>query len=231
MKTLSFCAVLLAFSIVGLSTRLLAQADRGAIKGEVQDSQKANIPAAKITLKEESTGVVLDTVAGDTGQFSFLNLLHGVYTLTVAAPGFHTSTQNNIVVDVGRTIGLVVTLQLGQMTETVNVSGTAAAVDNQTSDIGTTVTSQEIQDLPVTLTGDMRNPLSFVTLTPGVSGSVPGATPDYRLHISGSSSFSNEVYIDGIPVSNTNLSGDISTNHPPIDAVSEFKLVNNNQTA
>ena len=62
MKTLSFCAVLLAFSIVGLSTRLLAQADRGAIKGEVQDSQKANIPAAKITLKEESTGVVLDTV-------------------------------------------------------------------------------------------------------------------------------------------------------------------------
>lgn len=231
MKTISFCAVLLAFTAVGLSTRLLAQADRGAIKGEVQDSQKANIPSAKITLKEESTGVVLDAVAGDAGQFSFLNLLHGVYTLTVAAPGFHTSTQNSIVVDVGRTIGLVVTLQPGQVTETVNVLSTAAAVDTQTSDIGTTVTSKEIEDLPVTLTGDMRNPLSFVTLTPGVSGSVPGNTPDYRLHISGSSSFSNEVYIDGIPVSNTNLPGDISTNHPPIDAVSEFKLVNNNQTA
>ena len=158
MKTLSFCAVLLAFSIVGLSTRLLAQADRGAIKGEVQDSQKANIPAAKITLKEESTGVVLDTVAGDTGQFSFLNLVHGVYALSVGAPGFHTSTQNNIVVDVGRTIGLVVTLQPGQVTETVNVSSTAAAVDTQTSDIGTTVTSKEIEDLPVTLTGDMRKP-------------------------------------------------------------------------
>src|SRR5438045_317434 len=120
MKTLSFCAVLLAFSILGLSTRLLAQADRGAIKGEVQDSQKANIPAAKITLKEESTGVVLDTVAGDTGQFSFLNLVHGVYRLSVGGPGFHTSTQNNIVVEVGRTIGLMVTMRPGQCTETSN---------------------------------------------------------------------------------------------------------------
>jgi hypothetical protein len=231
MKTKTFCMLLLALSTLGTSTRVLAQADRGAIKGEVQDSQKANISAAKITLREESTGVSAETVAGDSGQFSFLNLLHGVYTLTVSAPGFQTTTQTNVAVNVGRTIGLVVTLQPGQVTESVNVNGTAAAVDTETSDIGTVVTAQEIKDLPVTLSGDMRNPLSFVTLTPGVSGSVPGATPDYRLHISGSASFTNDVYIDGIPVSNTNLPGDIGANHPPIDAVSEFKLINNNENA
>ncbi|MGH9515384.1 MAG: carboxypeptidase regulatory-like domain-containing protein [Terriglobales bacterium] len=231
MRTKSFCMVLVALSTLGLSTRAVAQADRGAIKGEVQDSQKANVAAAKITLREESTGVSAETVAGDTGQFSFLNLLHGVYTLTVSAPGFHTTTQTNVVVNVGRTIGVVVTLQPGEVTESVNVNGTAAAVDTQTSDVGTVVNAQEIKDLPVNLSGDMRNPLSFVTLTPGVSGSVPGATPDYRLHISGSASFTNDVYIDGIPVSNTDLPGNISANHPPIDAVSEFKLINNNESA
>src|SRR5204863_2737056 len=68
MKTLSFCAVLLAFSAVGLSTRLLAQADRGAIKGEVQDSQKANIPAAKITLKEEAFHLSVFSGGGWSGS-------------------------------------------------------------------------------------------------------------------------------------------------------------------
>jgi hypothetical protein len=231
MKTKTFCMLLLALSTLGTSTRVLAQADRGAIKGEVQDSQKANISAAKITLREESTGVSAETVAGDSGQFSFLKSIAWRLHPDRLGSWVPNDYAKNVVVNVGRTIGLVVTLQPGQVTESVNVNGTAAAVDTETSDIGTVVTAQEIKDLPVTLSGDMRNPLSFVTLTPGVSGSVPGATPDYRLHISGSASFTNDVYIDGIPVSNTNLPGDIGANHPPIDAVSEFKLINNNENA
>jgi hypothetical protein len=211
-KTVSVCALLLALFAVAFSQHAWAQADRGAIKGEIQDSQKASIASAHITLKAESTGVVVNTTSSDTGQFTFLNLLHGSYTLTAEAPGFRTSSQTGIMVDVGRTVSLELILQPGAVSETVNVTGAAAAVDTQTSDIGTIITPREIKDLPVTLTGDMRNPLSFVTLAPGVNGSVPGATPDYRLHISGAASFTNDVYIDGIPVSNTNLPGDISTN-------------------
>jgi hypothetical protein len=115
--------------------------------------------------------------------------------------------------------------------QTVTVSAASAAIETQTSDIGTTITPQEIKDLPVSLSGDMRNPLNFVLLTPGVSGSTPGPTPDYRLHISGSVSYANEVYVDGIPIVNTNLSGDVENNHPPIDAIGQFKLINNNQSA
>ena len=88
-----------------------------------------------------------------------------------------------------------------------------------------------MKNLPVSLSGDMRNPLNFVVLTPGVSGSQPGATPDYRLHFSGSVSFANEVYIDGIPLMNTNLSGDVAADHPPIDAISQFEVITSNQTA
>ena len=104
-------------------------------------------------------------------------------------------------------------------------------METETSDIGTAITPEEIKDLPLSLSGDMRNPLNFVSADPGVAGSTPGATPDYRIHISGSVSFADEVYIDGVPVMNTNLSGDIGNNHPPEDSISQFKLVNSNQTA
>src|SRR3981081_2990961 len=231
MKTRLMLVSLVAISVLSMPRRTLAQADRGAIKGDVQDSQKASLPDAQITLKNEATGVTASTTSGASGQFNFLHISPGVYTLTTEVKGFSMSTQQHIAVDVGRTLTLTVSLQVGAVQETVSVSGDVAAVDTQTSDIGTIVTPNEIKDLPVPLSGDMRNPLSFVLLTPGVSGSTPGPTPDYRLHISGSVTGSNDVYVDGIPVANTNLSGDISNNHPPIDAISEFKIINNNQSA
>ncbi len=122
-------------------------------------------------------------------------------------------------------------LQPGQVQQTVTVSAASAQIETQTSDVGTTITPQEIKDLPVSLSGDMRNPLNFVVLTPGVSGSTPGGEPTIACNFSGSVSYANEVYIDGIPIVNTNRAGDIQNNHPPIDAIGQFKLINNNQTA
>jgi hypothetical protein len=223
--------VTLFLSILILPTCLMAQADRGAIKGEIEDTQNAGVPNAQLTLKEEATGVVANATSGASGQFSFLNLSPGTYSLSTEATGFSTSVQQHITVGVGRTVALTVTLQPGEVQQTVTVAANAAGVDTQTSDIGTVITPLEIKDLPVPLSQDMRNPLSFVLLTPGVSSSTPGPIPDYRLHVSGSSSYANEIYIDGIPIANTDLSGEVGQSHPPIDAISQFKLINNNQSA
>lgn len=217
--------------------RLHAQADRGAIKGITQDPAKASIPGAKIMLRNEATGVVSTSESGSSGQFSFLSVEPGRYTVTTEASGFSTSVQQHIEVGVGSTVALNVTLKPGQVQQTVTVSAASASIETQTSDIGTTITPQEIKDLPVSLNGDMRNPLNFVFFTPGVAGSVPGGTnggqasPDYRLHISGAVTYSNETYIDGVPVMNTDQGGAVAYNHPPIDAIGQFKLINNNQTA
>jgi hypothetical protein len=217
---------------VGLApTLLLAQAHSGTLRGEVQDPQSASVAGAHVTLTNDATGVSRKAVSGGAGEFSFVDLAPGVYTLKTEATGFSTSTQEHVTVDVGKTIALVVALQPGAVQQTVTVTANAAAVESQTSDIGTSITPEEIKDLPVSLSGDMRNPLSFVLLTPGVSGSTPGPTPDYRLHISGSNSYGNEIYIDGVPVANTNLAGDVSTNHPPIDSISQFRIANNNSSA
>ena len=234
------CLLRVLFTIVMTtmisSPHLHAQADRGGIKGLAQDTRSASIPRAKITLKNEATGVSANAESDSSGQFSFLNLAPGLYSVTAEATGFDTSVQQHIVVGVGSTVAITVTLQPGAVQQTVTVSAASASVDTQTSDIGTTITPQEIKNLPLSLSGDMRNPLNFVLLTPGVASSTPGpgsgtGATDYRLHISGSVSYSDEVFIDGIPIVNTELSGDITQNHPPVDAIGQFMLINNNQSA
>jgi Carboxypeptidase regulatory-like domain/TonB-dependent Receptor Plug Domain len=208
-----------------------AQLNLGSIKGEVQDPQQAAVPGAHLTLQNVTTGVTVTSVSGGSGEYQFLDLSPGIYTLTATAPGFNTSVHKDIAIHIGSTLAVTVGLQPGQVQQTITVAATAAHVETETSDINTVITPEEIQDLPVSLQGDMRNPLNFVVLTPGVAGSEPGSEPDYRLHFSGSVSYADEVYIDGVPLMNTNLSGDIDGDHPPIDAISQFKVINNNQSA
>jgi hypothetical protein len=218
-------------AIILLPLSIQAQLNRGSLTGSVKDPQSAIVPGAAISVKNEATGVVLNTVSTGAGQFSFLNIQPGAYTLSTQMAGFRTFTRPHIAVELGRNISVDVVLETGRVEQNVTVSANSDMVDTQTSDIGTTVTPEEIKDLPVSLSGDSRNPLNFVTLTPGVYGSEPGPNQDYRLHISGSVSYSNEIYVDGVPTMNTAQSGDISLDHPPLDAISEFKLINTNQSA
>lgn len=225
-----------AISLAACCTVLLplatyAQVDRGSLKGQIHDEQNATIPNATLSLRNDETGTELHSISLSSGEYSFVNLASGFYTLTATVPGFAKSVQQHIAIAVGTTTPLDLALHPASVDQVITVSANSGAVDTQTSEVGTVITPREIADLPVPMSSDMRNPLSFVTLTPGVAGSQPGASPDYRLHISGSPSSSNEVYIDGIPIVNTQTAGDASLNHPPIDAISEFKVVNNNQSA
>ena len=213
------------------SLPVFAQVNLGSIQGQVQDAQHASVPGAQLSLKNENTGVVATSRSTASGSYSFLSIAPGNYTLSTVASGFSTAVQQHIVVGTGASVTNEVTLQPGQVQETVSVNSTASSVSTETSDISTVITPEEIKDLPISLNADMRNPLNFVVLTPGVAGSAPGASPDYRLHFSGSVSYANEVYIDGVPIMNTNLAGDISNDHPPQDAISEFKVITSNQTA
>ena len=221
------------FALSALLTPIAAmgQLDRGALKGQVHDEQNAITPGVALNLKNENTNLAQTSRSLASGEYSFVNLQPGQYSLTSTAAGFATSIQQHITIPVGTTVSLDITLHAASVDQVMTVTSDNATVNTQTSEVGTTITPREIQDLPVPMSSDMRNPLSFVTLTPGVAGSEPGADEDYRLHISGAPSDSNEVYIDGIPNANTQFAGDISSNHPPIDAISEFKIANNNQSA
>src|SRR3982074_600358 len=132
--------MMLLLSMLILPSCLTAQIDRGAIKGVIQDTQSASVPGAHLTLKNEATGVVANSTSGSLGQFNFLSIPAGVYTLSSEAKVFSTSVQQHIVVGVGSTVALNVTLQPGEVQQNVTVSAALAGVEAQTSDIGTVIT-------------------------------------------------------------------------------------------
>ncbi|MGI8742603.1 MAG: carboxypeptidase regulatory-like domain-containing protein [Bryobacteraceae bacterium] len=221
--------LLCVFALIAVP--VFAQIDRGTIKGTVTDPQDAAIAGARVTLNNPATGSNQETTTSSAGSFTFIGLVAGRYTISCEVTGFKKFVQESVTVDVGRTTGVNISLQPGAVYESVTVTEQAPPLDSETSDVGTSMTRRAIIDLPVPLTSDSRNPLSFVILTPGVSGSVPGATPDLRLHVNGTPTGSSEVYIDGVPEADTNLSGNIQANHPSIEAIGEFKTSNSGQTA
>lgn len=223
-------AAVLALTL-GLLLPAYGQIDRGSIKGLVVDATDALVPGASLELTSLATGVTQKTQTENTGSFIFVGLPAGQYRLTCEAAGFKKFVQAPVLVDVGRTISLRLALETGTITDSVTVQAEAGRLDTETSDVGTSVSRKELLNLPVPLTSDSRNPLSFVVLAPGVAGSVPGATPDMRLHVSGAPTGTAEVYIDGIPMADTDTTGNIGSNHPSIEAVGEFKLSNNGQSS
>src|SRR5690348_4365902 len=135
-----------------LATALMAsgvawsQVNLGSVRGEVQDTQHAAIPGATLTLKNDATGVSQSANSGADGQYVFLNLAAGSYNLTTSASGFSTNVQQRIVVGTGSTVAISVTLQPGQVQQTVTVAANAAQVETQTSDINTVITPEEMKN-------------------------------------------------------------------------------------
>jgi len=223
--------MMLLFGFVMLAGTLFGQINRGTITGLVVDQQGLSVAGAKVTAVNLATGLTTEATTGSTGSFTFPGLPVGRYQVSCEMTGFKKFVQEPVIVDVGQTVSVNISLQVGAVTQEVTVTAAPPPLDTATSDVGTAVTRQQIIDLPLPMTGDSRNPLNFVILTPGVYGSVPRSTPDLRLHVSGSPSGSTEVYIDGIPVADTNSEGSIGSNHPSIEAIGEFKITNSNDSS
>lgn len=204
---------------------LLAQGDRGSIAGLVSDSSGGVIPGATIEAVNQATNLRADTVTTATGIYRLVALPIGRYTLTATVPGFQTYVRQDIQVQVNQTTTIDIALRVGQVAETVTVVGGAPLIQTESADVGLVVESKRFLDLPLTLGGGIRNPSSFIKLSPGVD---PRST--WNKSISGGGWFTDMTYYDGIALSRGDLSNDAEVN-PSVDAVEEFKLVTNNYSA
>jgi hypothetical protein len=135
----------------------------GRIVGLVQDPEGAIVPGADVKLEDEATGVAQTAKSGSDGKFVFLNLLVGTYKITVTMQGFRTAVYPGIKVDAGRTTDVTVMLQLGEISETVQVIGGAEVLEKTSTTIETTVRGELIRRLPL----NNRDTLDFVLLMPG----------------------------------------------------------------
>ena len=204
---------------------LCGQADRGSIAGTVTDPTGAVVANVAVTIVHDATNTASSGLTTPNGTYAFFNLPVGAYTLKVEAAGFRRQEVKGIKVEVNQQSKVDVSLQVGELTQTVEVAAEASLIQTESTDIGTVIDNKRFLDLPLTLGGGIRNPSAFIFLSPGVA---PGST--WEKHIGGGGSFNDQIYYDGIALSRGDLANDAEVN-PSVDAVAEFKLITNNYSA
>ncbi|HEY2015169.1 MAG TPA: TonB-dependent receptor [Bryobacteraceae bacterium] len=207
----------------------LAQSDRGTITGTIVDSSGAVVPGAKVVLSNSGTGVRQETSTTATGNYAIASLPAGRYTLSVEQPGFGRYEQSNIQIMVAETTRVDVTLKVGQATESVEVYADATMLKTETAEQSSSIAGDTINTLPMNYgigAGAVRNPLSFVQLTPGAM-----MTGWNTINVNGLPAGSFRILFEG-QESNNGLDGRASDEvQPSVDAVQQFTLQTSNFAA
>src|SRR5437762_12868673 len=170
---LGFAAFVLAFLMV---SHVSAQAISGDIVGTVVDKTGASVPSATVEVENVATGVKTHATANDVGEFRFGNLPVGTYTLRVSKASFTTTTITNFAVELNKANSIIVTLEIGQQSMTVEVSGATPLINTTTAQIDNTFDTQSITDLPVAAQGLGVLNLSLLQSGVSTSGGVGAGT-------------------------------------------------------
>jgi Carboxypeptidase regulatory-like domain len=207
------------------SARLYAQLGTATISGAVMDSSGAVIAGAQVSAVNTATSFQRATASNTLGEFSLPGLSPGTYDLTVRVEGFKTFQQRGLILQVDQNASLRVALEVGQVTETVEITGQAPLVESQTSSLGAVVDTQKILALPL----NGRNFVELALLVPGANSGAPGSGVGGGFSVSGTRSEQNAFQIDG--TSNSDAFENNITVRPTIDALQEFKIQTNNYSA
>ena len=209
-----------------------AQKDTGSIVGVVRDPSGAVIAGAKVKVTEVDQGTSFDTSTNSLGEYVVTPLRIGRYDVTVEKQGFKKAVVGPIVLDVQARPAVDVTLQVGQVAETVVVASQGSQLETETSDLGQVVNSRTATTLPL----NGRNFAQLAQLAAGVAPSEPGSRTDtsYGFSSNGARSLQNNFLLDGID-NNANL-GDVLNGsayviQPSVDAIAEFKVETNSYSA
>src|SRR6266851_4245743 len=220
------CALFLLVSTVCV----LAQTTNGNIQGTVTDPSGATVGGAKVTSRNLDTGLTISTVTTDAGLYSLANLPPGRYTVTIEGPNLKKYSREGVTVQTDATVALDVQMQIGAVSDNVTVTADATLIETATSDIGVTLQTSLIQNLPLEVPGTIRNPVEFIKLVPGFTGSVgndPGANTNDIFKVNGGQSGSTDVLVDGVSISlvspNIQWNKGVSS-----EGVQEFKVLQSN---
>jgi hypothetical protein len=208
-----------------LSEPLAAQLGTATISGTVMDSSGAAIPSAAIRAENSATGFVRNAASNELGQFNLPGLTPGRYSVSIQNQGFKTYQNKELILQVDQNLRLDVTLEVGQVAETVEVTGQAPLIESQSSSLGAVIDTQKILALPL----NGRNFVELALLVPGANTGAPGAGTGGGFSVSGARSEQNAFQIDG--TSNSDAFQNNISVRPSIDALQEFKIQTNNYSA
>ncbi len=217
---------------LGLPLSMLGQGSSTMVTGEVRDPSGAPIPNAAVTLRAVNASFARTQTTDNDGSFAFPNLQQGAYQIDITAPGFKQFSQTGIVIRQNEVARIPVSLQIGEATETVEVSATASALNVDTPEVKGTISRTEIEQLPLQVSGAQRSAATFVTLLPGVTPG-GGQADAFQAKFNGGQRFSDEAILDGVTMQEGLLSqsGMVAIqNDFPIapEAVNEISVLTSN---
>jgi hypothetical protein len=239
-KSLHFA--LAVFTLLTLSAiTVIAQTSFGSIVGTVTDKTGATVPDARVTLTNVDTSDQRVAPTSAQGNYTFVNLVPGQYTIEIKKSGFKNLTLAGVTVQVQAAVRSDATLKIGDATQTVTVSSTSPLLDTETSStVSKVIEGRPVQDMPL----NGRNVLNLVALVPGVvpQGSTSGSPVGNQLggaftntfgfgnyQIGGALANQSAFLIDGVSV---NLPQNNAVSFVPTqDAIQEFRVSTNNVNA
>ncbi|MBY0503943.1 MAG: carboxypeptidase regulatory-like domain-containing protein [Bryobacteraceae bacterium] len=223
---------LVAVSLL-LTSAVFGQTQSATLRGSVKDASGALVPNATLTLTNVDQNRASATTANDSGEYVFVQILPGRYTLEVTANGFKKYRQNTFRLEVAQVASYDVVLDVGAVTETIEVKTDAPLLEAASSTLGEVVNSLTAESLPL----NGRNVLQLVALTPGIN-----TTPSNRSNAVGSGSIasnafsanggrdvSSSILVDGSPQEVMGYNQPAYVPNP--DSVQEFKVQTNNLAA
>lgn len=210
------CAVMLML----LAATAFAQTYTGTVTGVVTDPSQAVLPGTALMLENPAAGFHRTAVTNEVGQYVFLNVPVGEYTLQAQKQGFASKVLARVRVEIAQQLRVDVAMQVGNPGEIVNVTGAVPLVDTENATVGTVVNSHQIANLPM----NGRDYTQLAALTPGVTY---GGTNNWGhfVSINGGRSEKSEFLIDGAPNTESWSGGALVSPSP--DAIEEFKVQSN----
>lgn len=225
MKKVAMLLTLVACLILqGLPVAAFAQSNTGSLSGTVSGPDGV-IPGAKVVIIDNATGKERTVTTTEEGTFSVPQLDAGEYTVKVTAPGFKTYEVSKVKVDVAKQYEIKVALEVGAVSETVTVTAGEELINTVSGEIGKTVTSRQITELPL----NGRNPLALVSLQAGTASNGGQVTV-----INGQQSSQTNITRDGINVQDNFIRSnavDFIPDRPNVDDTGEFTIITQNAGA
>ncbi len=222
--------------ILGLSSPLLAQrSDRATISGVVTDPQGSPVPGATVTVHNQDTGVDSNLVTNDAGAYNTPPLILGRYVVTVDLEGFKRAVSSEILLQGGDAFRQDVALQVGALSETVEVKSASGLSDTR-PDVSHTVDQKYYADLPIVTAGDVRLAESVLQMQPGYLPMKPNGDPMFRgsqfnSRINGGQTMATENFFDGAAFGYASGHQQSQESTPPVDAVQEVKVITTSYSA
>jgi hypothetical protein len=207
-----------------LALECLAQTYTGSISGRVSDPSGLAVARAQVTVTEEATNTMVKTVTSETGDFVVSFLKPGAYRVEFHAQGFRKYVESGLELQINQARRVDAKLQIGEVSDVVQVSGSAAQIDYVSPEIGQTVDADQLVNLPELSSNSRgRSPFLLAKLLPGVTTNGNTYTNINGFSFAGGRRTTNEILVDGLPT--TNPSDETYTLTPSPDSIQEFKVL------